>query len=186
MPRLKLCCKKNWKRKKYEETPLVVSIKLSLLPRPDSTCSPPPALSVSLPLTLYTSLPLSTLYMLHSRLKMMPQLLNGWVDTSRGDEEVTICNLQQSTTSPCPSVQFTIVIKQDLTWQVYYHLTRIEPDNAALQNIPTVITCMENISRLTSTISASKCCIGNPDEKFTPVLSCHELGEFKDRSGECL
>lgn len=185
MPRkFKLCKKKNDERKKYQVTSLMISIPLSVVSTKDATQQYPIShpLTLSLPLTFYINLPLNSLSTLHSRLKMMPQLLNGWIDATSCPSELTICRLQQ--TGPCPSVLFTVTIREDLTWQVHYKFIRIEPDSTAFQGIPSVLASLGDISHLISVFDSSKCCIGNPDEKFAPLLSRRESGVFKNKSGK--
>ena len=61
---------------------------------------------------------------------------------------------------------------------------RLDPDNTTFHGIPSVLISVEKFNRLTSVIVASKCCVGNPDEKFAALRSRHELGVFRDRSGK--
>ena len=219
MGKLKLCHKKNEKRKKYQVTSLIISIPVSLIFSRESILLHPPShlsrhkhevkslivsvplslitttvnqqhppllpadpLTVSLPLTLYINLPQKSLSAIHTKLKKMPQLLSGWVDATSNPLELKVCRLQY--TGPCPSVEFTITVQEDRTWQVHYKLLRIEPDIAAFQGIPTVLESVGNLCDLISAIDASRCCIGNPDEKFALLLSHQETGVFRDRSGK--
>ncbi len=207
MPRkFKLCRKKNEERKKYRSKSLVISIPLSLvsvkgqernLPTgrsiPLSLVSvkgqernlllPPTGinLTVSLPLSFFINLPLNSLSALHSRLKMMPELLTGWVDATICPSQIQICRLHQIGISPC--VQLTITIGEDLTWQVHYRLTRLEAGTGIFQSISSVVASIGNLCDLISVINASKFCIGNPDEKFDSLLSSHESGIFLNHSG---
>ncbi len=129
-------------------------------------------LTVSLPLFFFINLPLNSFSALHSRLKMMPELLTGWVDA-------TICRLHQIGISPC--VQLTITIREDLIWQVHYigwHDSRQE------------LVLFSQFHLLWQFMWPDICdqCqqvwyIGKPDEKCDSPLSSHESGIFLNHSG---
>ena len=187
MPRkFKLCHKKNEERRKYEVKSLIVSVPLSLVSirqssKEHSSFHPDDPLIISLPLILYLNTPLRSLSALESKVKMMPQLVDGWMEAICTSSELKFCYLEQS--GPCPSVLFSVCVQADRTWQVYYKLSRIEPDTAAFQGIPSVIETLSNFRDLIVAMNTCKFCTGNSAEKFPSVLSHHSSGIFLDRTG---
>ncbi len=201
MPRkLKLSRKKNEERKKYHVTTRPVSISLADITvfRVSINLSPlhtsgedehspitrrPPELKISLPLSCFTCLPLPTVRALHSRITTAQLLPSGWVDGTRCEQELTLCRLTSDPDRPTPSIRFTITIVEDFTWIVFFHAQRLEKDSSCvLQEVPSTVRSPNEIARLTTVIDCSKLCVGNPDDKFIPLLSRRE-GTFKDQSG---
>ena len=64
--KLRLCSRKNYEKKKYEKRPLVISIPCSQV-----ACLSAQPLEVSLPISVYEDAPITSLYMLQTRLNHM-------------------------------------------------------------------------------------------------------------------
>ncbi len=197
--KLKFAPRKNWERKKYDVTTLPVRISLSdvtmfrisiALPllcsndKDEHSLTPRSSteLKVSLPLSYFTCLSLPTLSALRSRIMTVPLLPAGWVDATQSEGELALCCFSHSAT-PTPSIRFTITIKEDFTWTIFFHAQRVETDSSlVLQDVPPILNSSDDVACLITVIDSSKLCVGNPDGRFIPLL--HQRGgNFKDRCG---
>ena len=112
-----------------------------------------------------------------------PLLPTGWVDATRNEGELALCCFENHSDMPIPAVKFTILVKEDFTWTVFFGAQRIETEpNHLLRDVPSILKSPNDVACLTTAIDSSKLCIGNPDVRFAPLLSQRE-GHFKDQSG---
>ena len=126
-----------------------------------------PNLSVSLPLFYFACLPLPTVSALRARIMTAPLLPTGWVDATWSEGELALCCFENHSDMSIPAIKFTILVKEDFTWTVFFGAQRIETEpNHLLRDIPSILKSPNDVACLT--IVASKVCIGNPDARFAP------------------
>ena len=202
MPRkLRLYTRKHRYRSQSVQETLVVSIPLtvvslpvSLQPLTGSTqgrlslpCTPPAQqspdggqpieLAVSLPLSFFLALPLASLSQLHSRLVQLGVLPSGWSYTSSGAERVTICRIVHPPhmAAALPRINFTLAIEASWMWKLYFYDQRLEVDCCpTLQSTPPTVKSPADVVNLVSVIESSQVCVGNPDERFLPLVKRHQ------------
>ena len=139
--------------------------------------------SLTLPLSYFACLPLPTVSALRARIMMAPLLPTGWVDATWNEGELALCCFENHSDMPIPAVKFTILVKEEFTWTVFFGALRIETEpNHLLRDVPSILKSPSDVACLTTAIDSSKLCIGNPDVRFAPLLSRRE-GHFKDQSG---
>ena len=167
----------------------IVSLPLSATPLPPfSRCiaSIPgqnSELTVSLPLSYFSSLPLASLSELHSRLLHLQAVPGDWCDTSSGSESMTLCRIVGPQAAALPKIDFTVIIDKSLAWKLFFFDQRLEADRCPVfVNIPPIVTSPTDVVKLLSAIDSSAVCIGNPDEKFLPLVKRHQ-GHFVNSTG---
>ena len=197
--KLRLCYKKNQERKKYSVTTLPVSIPLrdvsvltvsiplsALQGGEDSTQNDSPSeLTVSLPREHFVAVPASTLSILHTRITELQSLPSGWMDATVGTKEVTLCRISNGSTALTPVIRFTLKIATDFTWTLFFSNRRIETDRCpTLSSKEPLLRSPANVADLTAAIDGSCLCVGNPDDRFRPLLA--RRGVFMDQHGKKL
>ena len=196
--KLRLCYKKNQERKKYCVTTLPVSIPLrdvsvfpvsiplSALQGNGTQNDSPSKLTVSLPREYFVAVPASTLSVLHTRLAVLQSLPTGWMDASVGTEEVTLCQISNYSAALTPVIRFTLKIAIDFTWTLFFFDQRIETGRCpTLASKQPLLRSPANVADLTATIDGSCLCVGNPDDRFRPLLARRQ-GVFTDQHGKKL
>ncbi len=202
--KLKFAARKNWERKKYDVTTLPVHISLSdvtvfrvsiALPllcsndkdeKEEHSLTPRNSteLKVSLPLSYFTCLPLRTLSAFRSRIMTVPLLPAGWVDATQSEGELALCCFSHSA-APTPSIRFTIIIKENFTWTIFFRAQRVETNSSlVLQDVPPILNSLNDVACLITVIDSSKLCVGNPDDRFIPLL--HQRGEISRTDVVCM
>ena len=120
----------------------------------------------------------------HSTVIAGTSLPDGWIDLTRGSEEmVTLSKLQHYPGKPVES-SHTLQINPDFTRnvQVHGHLV-LRSQCSLLSDIPEKLQCKEDFNSLFTALSTSTVCIGNPDERSDP-LKMERKGVFKNASGD--
>ena len=147
-------------------------------PYADSTTSS--EMEVSMP----RQQPLTSVLDFHSTVIGSVFLPDGWVDLTRGSEEVvTHSKLQHYPGQPVQS-SHTVQINADFTWNVYVHGHLAQRSQCSLlSDIPERLNCREDFDSLFTAVHTSYVCIGNPDERFEP-LKTERKGVFKNSSGD--
>ncbi len=141
-------------------------------------------LVVSLPISFFSALTPADLGELHSRLIRLRALPSGWCDTTAGTEQITFCRIVRSLAAALPRVDVTLVVEANLAWKVYFHDQRLEVDHCpTLAGMPPTVRSPADVANLLSVVDNSQVCIGNPDEKFLPIVQRHQ-GQLLDPTGK--
>ena len=179
MPRrFRFSARKNEWRKKHQATTLPIStpLKNKEYSEPENHFLDSEPLTISFALSYYTSVCVSTLSSLHSRLIALKLLQNGWMDATSDHQMVTFCRLTSHSISVVPSVDFTIKITEELTWTLFFHEQRIESGVCdMLSSVPLTLASPADVVNLSAAINRSQTCIGNPDDRFLPLLSTNTV-----------
>ena len=80
------------------------------------------------------------------------------------------------------SVLRLLLVKNDLTWQVYVAENMVPSDCAVLKSFPPTLN-REFVPNMVSTICATNICVGNYDNKFI-TLSHTRRGRFLSHNGQ--
>ena len=113
---------------------------------------------------------------LHSMMKDTITLENGWVDATCRVDMIHLCK--------CVGISqhsHDIIIKTDLTWDVYIHGRKVRhgPFGA-----PALLQTIENVKDLVQTIETASICPGNPDEKFVEMIKARHKQKGISVNGE--
>ena len=200
--KFQLCHKKNQERKKYNEVAtlpvsiplkdvlvLPVSIPLTALKgyRKDEdqdSIDVRTDLTVSLPLEYFAAIHVSNLSALRTRLTVLQPLPSDWADATVDSEELTLCRISHHSSAVTPSISFTLKVADDLSWTLFFYNQRIEADSCpALASTQSVICSLAQLSDLLAVVSDSCLCVGNPDDRFRPLLTRRQ-GVFMDQHGK--
>ena len=74
-----------------------------------------------------------------------------------------------------PTVDFTFFIEANLSWKLYFFKQRVEIDRCpTLASTSHTMKSPNDIVDVISVIESSQVCVGNPDEKFLPLLKRHQ------------
>ena len=152
-----------------------------LLPSPWPPAQPSPdeeqpsELTIALPLSFFSAVPLASLSELHSRLARLSTLPSGWSDTTSGAEQVSFSRIVHPLAAALPKIDFTLVIEATLIWKLYFYDQRLEVDCCpTLANTSPTVKSPADVVNLVSVIESSQVCVGNPDEKFLPLVKRHQ------------
>ena len=133
----------------------------------------------------FVAVPASTLSVLHTRLTELQSLPSGWMDATVGTEEVTLCWISNHSTALTPVIRFTLKIATDFTWTLFFSNQRIKTNCClTLASKEPLLRSPANVADLTAAIDGSYLCVGNPDDRFRPLLARH--GVFMDQHGKKL
>ena len=135
--KLRLTSRKYFKPKPKRSTKS--SVTLDLVP------AVPVSLSVTLPLSAYTDVPLTSIDILHNRLKKCEAIPSGnsdhlkylfsifyflgWTNEIHSKE---LCIYNISYVKSGPEVLFSLTVHEDFTWMVLYRRHIVNPDNCSL------------------------------------------------------
>ena len=191
MPRkFRLSHKKNEERKKYSSgatsrSDVSTSVPLSGSQDKDALADSPTELIVSFPLAHFTTAPVATLDALYKRLTVLRPFPSGWIDaTVDSNEEITLCQFSRLTSAVTPAVSFTLKIAKDLSWTLFFFSQRIKADQCStLVSTQLLLGSSVDVTNLVAAISGSCICVGNPDDKFRPLLTKRQ-GVFMDQHGK--
>ena len=137
--------------------------------------------SVSLPLERYLDAPAPSREVLQRRISRMDKLPDGWF--TRSDEEnhvTTLFKLQYNKLHHAAEVKFSIVIADDLSWTLYLGSTSLLLTQ--LPFVPASLLSLSQVTQLLDVLDDCTICIGNADEKYSPLTEKHN-GTFYDQSG---
>lgn len=107
-------------------------------------------------------------------------LPSGWMCTSLAGDIIALCKLSVSSSSQ-PKLYLMVTISSDMSWGL--QIGEKVVDNCLLQSIPKTFSLATEVIGLLRQIDGSQICIGNPDEKFLPLLGRNK-GVFKGQSGK--
>ena len=147
-------------------------------------------LIVKLPISAYTSQPLHSNAILHSRLEQQDCLPEMWnmslvYSPTSSAPYLSLYKLQVLPPLYCCTSTFMITIAPDASWTLCVGksmITRAERCDV-LRTCPEKLCSMDDVVGLVSCLEGSKLCEGNPDEKFKNVL-CHRGGMIMDQTGK--
>ena len=140
-------------------------------------------LTVSFPLEYFVSIHVSNLSALRTWLTVLQPLPSDWADVAVDNEEVTLCCISHHSSAVTPSISFTLKVAKDLSWTLFFYNQRIEADSSsALTSTRSVLRSPADLTGLMTIVSDSSLCVGNPDDRFRPLLSRRQ-GVFMDQHG---
>lgn len=149
----------------------------------------PDELPVRLPLDTYCSHALPDTSSLANRLSQSGKLPQEWTltsihSTTSLSPTLTLYILEiKSPLFCCADYSFMLTISPDGTWTLCVGRTRVYQEHCdLLKATPTKLCSVDDVIGLVLSLSGSKWCIGNPDEKFMDLIDRHE-GNFRDQTG---
>ena len=147
------------------------------------------ALTISLPLSLYKSLPTTSPITLFTRLRSTGSLGNGWMTTDQPIDDPALsvsqsCVLyKMSLHRSLPFVLFTLTVNNDSTWTLMVCESQVKIEQSSLfSEVPHYLRSVDDVVGLLSMLNQSKFCIGNKDTKFLELATANG-GVFKDKRG---
>ena len=160
-------------------------------PLPGSTYGPLAELSpestelkISISLSYFSALPLASLSELHYRLVELNILPSGWSITTLGTDQMSVCRIVRPLAAALPKIDFSLIIEPSFAWKLYFYDQRLEVDCCpTLASTSPVVKSPADVMHLVSVIESSQVCVGNPDEKFLPLMKRHQ-GILLGRNGE--
>ena len=136
---------------------------------------------VSLPVERYLDAPAPNREVLQRRISRMDKLPNGWSSVADAENHVTtLYKLQCTQLHHAAEIKFSIVIGDDLTWTLHLGSTLLLPSQIPF--VPASLVSLNQVTQLLGVLDDCKVCIGNDDDKFTPLTKKH-YGRFYDQSG---
>ena len=160
---------------------LTVSLPLSYLPSIEF-----PELNISFPITYFYSVPSASLHDLRLRLAHLGFPSPQWCDTTLDSSAtMTLCRIAPSNTADAlPRVDFTLIVESNHSWKLFLYDQRLELDRChVFANAPSIFQSPSDVFGVLSAIEGSAVCIGNPDEKFGPLVQRHH-GQFFNPTGK--
>ena len=159
-------------------TPLVFLIpKSKHISTGDSPIDDSP-LIVSLPLSLFTSSAVSSLFQLARRCgnQLKEWRLSSW-QTENDLHAISLSKI-------CRGNPFTVIISADFNWSFFIGSTSIclQQCTCLASLISTHLNSVDLVGQLVTYIEKKSVCLGNPDDKFIEIRKLHD-GIFKSRSG---
>lgn len=139
------------------------------------------SLNVSIPLDVFINGQCYSLKSLSNRLSAwmtsaLPSHLHPWKIASQ--EPLVLCKLevQQSDQSSRADAIFTITIDQELKWIIVFKQQKLTVTRCHLLNdLPTILDSVSNVSCLLQFLDSTKYCIGNPDNHFIEIWKHRSL-----------
>ena len=134
----------------------------------------PPTLTVSLklPVSHFSALPVASLSQLHTRMVRLNLLPCGWSDITSSADQLSLCRIVTPQAAGLPTVDF---IDANLSWKLYFFKQRVEIDRCpTFASTSHTMKLPNDIANVISVIETSQVCVGNPDEKFLPLLKRHQ------------
>lgn len=182
--KLRFFVAKNYERKKYAaqvhpQTPSVDS----------ESATSSLTLTVSVPLSVFTSAPVSSVAQLHARVTAANCLPKNWVNMSSSTHQAPVpsllfCHLRCQPPLFCSQVAYNIQIDQHLNWTLAAFNNRVECGQCSLlATFPSKLRNVDEVVALLLKVETGKLCTGNPDEQFI-CLTERQGGVLRDQSGE--
>lgn len=178
--KLRLSSKKH--RTRRRAAPFQVSLPPLTTSPSNSSC-----LIVSLPVT-YAEFSPPSLLTLKSRLACHNLLPPNWIDATNTSIDtqtssgLTFCHIKLiANSSVTPVVDFTLKIADDFSWSLFFYQQQVEHTDTL--ETPRLLSSSAAVALVMKKISSCQICVGNPDEKFTP-LATKRKGIFTDAKGK--
>ena len=86
----------------------------------------PPTLTVSLPVSHFSALPVASLSQLHTRMLQLNLLPHGWSDITSSADQLSLCRIMTPQAAGLPTVDFTFFIEANLSWKLYFFKQRVD------------------------------------------------------------
>ena len=183
---------KNYERKKYAVRSLPISISLSKHVMAYRVSVPlclitPPELVVSLPIaSSYRECPVRNLSHLQSRLtRETGSLPDDWINLTQSHpspEKIVLAKFNLHSILGAPA--FVIIIDDNFTWTLACYGVLVDKvECRALDSLPDMLTCLQDVSRALHIVSTGQLCAGNATTEFQTVVDMNNGGAFKDRAG---
>ena len=178
--KLRFYQRKRYERKKFQKLPISIHLSDAVM-----------AYRISLPLRFYsgyTTEQLTDIAILNTRLSTSAALPTNWLSIHSVEEnKLSVCKLSSSTFQRAPTVFLLVTISADMSWSLKVHGRPCQVDVAStlFQFTPSKLCTVQHILRLVQLLNDSKVCVGNPDEKYVPLI-VHHKGLLKDSSGKQL
>ena len=170
----------------YQVTSLVVSIKRTegvTFPEPNPVHHPE-TLSLSFPLSVYTTAPAPHVAALQSRLSATRALPSTWVLAEQVSTGIVLYRLTCQPVVLTPDLRFSLTIDKDFSWTLCVSSSIVPPQSCpVLTSMPSALTSVAEVAGLLHIVKSSTICTGNSDEKFME-LATRRGGIFKNRSGK--
>lgn len=180
--KLRFFVTKNYERKKYAARvqPQAPSVDES------TSCL---TLTVSIPLSAFTSAPVSSVAQLHARVTASNSLPQNWVNMSTSTLQapapsLLFCYLQCRPPLFHSQVAYNIQIDLQLNWTLTIFNNQVEYGQCSLlATFPSKLSNVDEVVALLQKIERGKLCTGNPDQQFI-CLTEQQDGVLQDQSGE--
>ena len=139
---------------------------------------------MSFPLECFVTVPVSNLSALRTRLTVLQPLPSGWADATVDSKEVTLCQISHHSSAVTPSISFTLKVVSDFSWTLFCYNQRVEVDSCSvLASTQSVLRSPADLTNLMALVSDSCLCVGNPYDRFHPLLTRRQ-GVFMDQHGK--
>ena len=77
----------------------------------------------------------------------------------------------------------SVTINGDMSWEATVLGTKLLPSSETFSSLPQVVRVVADIETVLNFVNSCSVCVGNPDEKYEPLVSCSK-GKFMDSSGK--
>ena len=77
----------------------------------------------------------------------------------------------------------SVMINGDMSWEATVLGTKLLPSSEMFSSLPQVVRAVTDIETALNFVDCCSICVGNPDEKYEPLVSCRN-GKFMDSSGK--
>ncbi len=106
-------------------------------------------------------------------------------DVEVSETQLTLCRFRCNS-SQAMEVSFSVRVQEDFTWLLFCCGQQIHPERCqVLGGVPTYLSSMAAVTDLLRLVDGIQVCIGNPDERFLPVVTSRK-GVFIDSTGRML
>lgn len=79
-------------------------------------------------------------------------------------------------------IESSIAVDRDLKWKVFVRGKEVKDLPKSLEALPPIVSSMSDLHKIMAIFCSSTICIGNPDDKFFPLLSSKKQ-QFYDITG---
>ena len=106
----------------------------------------------------------------------------GWTISDSQIHQIQLCQLC-SIPSGAPTIRYSIVITNDLMWNIYVKDTLVEKNNHTLKHLPEQIVDFGMVKEITTILNSSSVCAGKCDEIFVALVKSRG-GKMLDKAGK--
>lgn len=148
--------------------------------------SRPETLSLSIPLSVYTTAPAPHVAAVQIRFSNTRALLLIWTLVKLEEEVTSKIVLYRVTRQPVTPTSFSLMIDRDFLWTLHV-LTNIISSQSCrvLSSMPSHLKSVAEVVGILHLVESTNICTGNSDERCLEVAKCRG-GIFKNRSGKIL
>ena len=133
------------------------------------------SLPISIPLLYFYMMKIESIKHLRKCLSSIKCIENWFFSCELDDTFIKLFKISEK-------IVIIFEILSNLTWSVCFPSTRIECNIPRFSDLPSLITCINDLQIILKFLNQSKLCLGIADAQFAPVTSKCK-GVFKDKSG---